>query len=67
MTTQMNANKKHSDFMRQVKMRIARRNAEAYWIISRREMDAGRNEGSRLYAEMAKRQEDLMMRLNNED
>ena len=67
MTTQMNANKKHSDFMRQVKMRIARRNAEAYWIISRNEIVLGNNTASNIYSKMAKHQDNLMMRLNNED
>ena len=52
-------NGKYSDFMRQVKLRIARRNAEAYWIISKREMLAGNNAASKVYAKMAKHQDNL--------
>ena len=48
-------------------MRIARRNAEAYWIISRNEMVLGNNTASNIYSKMAKHQDNLMMRLNNED
>ena len=55
----MNANRKYSDFMRQVKLRIACRNAEAYWIISKNEMIAGNNAASKVYAKMAKHQENL--------
>jgi hypothetical protein len=58
----MTANRKYSDFMRQVKLRIARRNAEAYWIISKNEMVAGNNKASNIYSKMAKHQDSLAKR-----
>ena len=58
----MNGNRKYSDFMRQVKLRIARRNAESYWIISKNEAVAGNNAKSDAYAKMAKHQDNLAKR-----
>jgi len=58
----MNRNRKYSEFMRQVKLRIARRNAEAYWIISKNETVVGNFAKSDAYAKMAKHQEQLAKR-----
>jgi hypothetical protein len=58
----MNRNRKYSDFMRQVKLRIARRNAESYWIISKNEAVAGDLAKSDAYAKMAKHQDNLAKR-----
>lgn len=58
----MNRNRKYSEFMRQVKLRIARRNAEAYWIISNNEAIAGNIAKSDAYAKMAKHQDNLAKR-----
>jgi hypothetical protein len=58
----MNGNRKYSDFMRQVKLRIARRNAESYWIISKNEAVLGNNTKSDAYAKMAKHQDNLAKR-----
>ena len=58
----MNRNRKYSEFMRQVKLRIARRNAEAYWIISNNEAITGNIAKSDVYAKMAKHQDNLAKR-----
>ena len=60
--SKMNHNRKYNEFMRQVKLRIARRNAEAYWIISKNETVAGNVAKSDAYAKMAKHQEQLAKR-----
>lgn len=60
--SKMNRNRKYSEFMRQVKLRIARRNAEAYWIISKSETVAGNVAKSNAYAKMAKHQDNLAKR-----
>jgi len=48
--------------MRQVKLRVARRNAEAYWIASNNEAIAGNIAKSDAYAKMAKHQDNLAKR-----
>ncbi|NDA25212.1 MAG: hypothetical protein EBZ06_12980 [Betaproteobacteria bacterium] len=58
----MNRNRKYSEFMRQVKLRVARRNAEAYWIASNNEAIAGNIAKSDAYAKMAKHQDNLAKR-----
>ena len=58
----MNCNRKYSEFMRQVKLRVARRNAQAYWIISKNEAIAGNGKASDVYAKMAKHQDNLAKR-----
>ena len=60
--SKMNRNRKYSEFMRQVKLRVARRNAEAYWIISNNEAIAGNIAKSDAYAKMAKHQDNLAKR-----
>ena len=60
--SKMNRNRKYSEFMRQVKLRIARRNAEAYWIASNNETIAGNIAKSDAYAKMAKHQDNLAKR-----
>ena len=60
--SKMNHSRKYSEFMRQVKLRVARRNAEAYWIISNNEAIAGNIAKSDAYAKMAKHQDNLAKR-----